>query len=901
VIVLNQALYYITPGDLLQAMIDAKAVASFASLHEFPDQVGQYHKGQLKYTRMPGGTVRCDLLGNRQRYEHSDMSWLTMTNSFCGYDDHGEDVVHVARDVKLVWELQTTCGCVSVYKFVVCPIDTEEVVMAPLEGDFNAAEEDAAVQDIASSAVPFVLGSSIDSSTLAVLGRLVRSRLSDVKDKARVSARAIEEAYAMVVRHSAQLATTVHDFAVPVWQVNRLIRDASVPPSFIEGVRDQVGVLEGHIISGIGNAATTATHLCRDILREAYKAVRALPKMAWLPRLMHDADMEWAGFIVETALSTTSIGCGANAVLEFISGNRWLSLMHMAPIVLPWWAFAALHLIWNLSRQVVLHPEPFEDVCLEGVELKPMDESSSIHVLSSECVPKVGCVLAAFSTEVSVVVPRPCGHNAEIGLRNRVLFARDPVDPVYWQDPVLAEWLPRTPAVVDYMEWLQHLTPMKRRMVQQGLGNEIVRGVIDVDTFKNTRVISIVKQEKLVKALKMNGVMDVADFKPRMISARSPAYQRHFGPACYAIGEQMKFSWGRQTPVTYSSGMSSTALGAWMASAEALEDVVFLEGDFTCFDGTIGVEALKFQYSVMRRKFDTDCDYELDLSTNGLYSKGGSHITYVTRGTRKSGNNDTSVGNSILNACFIMGAWAHCGEVANPDRMRAIVLGDDSLIAVNQACAARLMEMLQADAVRAGFKIKIDEWKLAAQASFCSQRFFAYSVELYRAAWKPGIMLAKAGFWCRPDMHWQGHVARWVTALAICLAHSYYHVPILRCLALHLCQLFVDETITDVDDMVGMLRVRNIVEQLEIMGDHDTRWVNTADCDYPAVDESQAVAQFSLIYGLSSDAIADCEAWVMKLPRSLPWTLNHAAIRRIVQVDVGEIAGLDSARDVPDA
>lgn len=133
--------------------------------------------------------------------------------------------------------------------------------------------------------------------------------------------------------------------------------------------------------------------------------------------------------------------------------------------------------------------------------------------------------------------------------------------------------------------------------------------------------------------------------------------------------------------VTFGSGLNSQQLGAWMdrAMARCQDKPHFFESDGKSWDGLIQRvhhDLKMLAYSFMDDNFLDFVERGFSVRGYGRYNEG--KLAYSIAGTVKSGHNDTTLGNSIVNAMTIF-------EVMSDLKYKGsiIVAGDDLVVVVD--------------------------------------------------------------------------------------------------------------------------------------------------------------------------------------------------------------------------
>lgn len=171
--------------------------------------------------------------------------------------------------------------------------------------------------------------------------------------------------------------------------------------------------------------------------------------------------------------------------------------------------------------------------------------------------------------------------------------------------------------------------------------------------------------------------------KARLIQGYAePRTQATLGPSVSRMQKRIVEAFSAmQGPVfiTIASGENPITLGAWMTNCMSSGVTHFYERDGKSWDATMNRYLLDAKLDCFR-PYLSEC--ELDLIRAGFSVRGSvrckmDRLRYRIRNTTKSGHNDTTIGNSVINcliayeACMRMGLSAHI-----------LVAGDDLLIGI---------------------------------------------------------------------------------------------------------------------------------------------------------------------------------------------------------------------------
>jgi hypothetical protein len=256
---------------------------------------------------------------------------------------------------------------------------------------------------------------------------------------------------------------------------------------------------------------------------------------------------------------------------------------------------------------------------------------------------------------------------------------------------------------------------------------------------------------------------DAYDKDARIIQAPDPQYKHQLGRYIKPIGKHLAELWSPASArdrregchVTYASGLTPVEVGRWFTDALTSGFGAFAwEVDFSRWDSTIGPEALFAELQFLEATFPEEADEFVDLiartndNVQGMFRGVG---TYQLRGGRRSGDPQTSCGNSFLNGAVHQYYFDQRGLNA-----RVIVLGDDMLALLDEA-SARCFIPSDYDATMRKFGLVPEPARNnnPCLASFCSQYFWPATVNgvpQHILGAKLGRQLTKLGFSYRDEV-----------------------------------------------------------------------------------------------------------------------------------------------------
>lgn len=264
-----------------------------------------------------------------------------------------------------------------------------------------------------------------------------------------------------------------------------------------------------------------------------------------------------------------------------------------------------------------------------------------------------------------VQVARSCGCNALRGLVTRHMLPFPP--PPIRAPAALGLILDLCPIIRGmaalnlgrgYPWWLEKWALSRRLEFEISLRDDTV-------AFDRTKII--VKRE-----------LYFSDAKVRIIQMyRNLATQANLGPDCYAIQIAVSALFDRLelAPgvfITIATGMNSLDLGDWMTIVVGYGCRWFYERDGVKWDSSMGYTHSEWRLRMYERILPDFADRMakcVDVRGFGVFAEG--LLAYRVGATVKSGHNDTSLGNSLINAVIACEAL-----IANGLKGDVIVCGD---------------------------------------------------------------------------------------------------------------------------------------------------------------------------------------------------------------------------------
>lgn len=309
--------------------------------------------------------------------------------------------------------------------------------------------------------------------------------------------------------------------------------------------------------------------------------------------------------------------------------------------------------------------------CLGPTDALPAARHKLLRIESVGCVDSYGAMLVAGATRPTWVM-RKCTHNA----RHALAFRHGVEPPVVTAD--FGDWFfDNFLAVVPvedvmshplmYGEWFRRWPLWKRLAFVKSER---------FDAIKPHAMKSMIKRELYMDAPSRARLIQ---FYPNL--ATQQAYAPLFSSLQYATFHSWRNVEVDGVSVTASCGMNNVGIAEWMSKVyEKFPNPHFIECDGKNWDATMQRFHHLYKLRYYRRfskefaKFVDDC-----FATTGVCVCDDGIMVYLMRGTVKSGHNDTTLGNTIINAAIIATIFKRLGV-----ECMIIVQGDDSLVAFKE-------------------------------------------------------------------------------------------------------------------------------------------------------------------------------------------------------------------------
>lgn len=316
----------------------------------------------------------------------------------------------------------------------------------------------------------------------------------------------------------------------------------------------------------------------------------------------------------------------------------------------------------------------------------------------------------------------------------------------------------------------------------------------------------------------------------------------------------------------FASGLNGIDVGRWMQQCLGAGLAWFYERDGANWDATMGRPHHDMKQHVYA-KMDPQLveDIEAMYGVRGVFrsrKKVGKPMRYEVRGTTRSGHNDTSIGNSIINfsiACTAIRNLRMSGKLPKDCRASCLVMGDDLLVAMS--CRPVLEDMV-AEEKALGITPEarvFDSWE---DVTFISSLFYPTDGGIVFGP-RPGAILAKL-FWTVKYPGKGKKAAAYVNGIVDCMYPIFRGWPIL-------------------DAFVRSHRIAGVNGKTEV------GWKLWTDGLAKSAFDSTTASWFSRRYGLSVEEISEAEELLLT-NAGRAGIMSTAATRRIVERD---LAGLE--------
>lgn len=426
----------------------------------------------------------------------------------------------------------------------------------------------------------------------------------------------------------------------------------------------------------------------------------------------------------------------------------------------------------------------------EAAVIKGPLEMVKSDLVDDMAPPTVVLVGVGFTCRMPVVSTRS-HHNLYVGVHTRVLCQVPAPAPGAWKRVEIMDdeldIIPHGGAVVSkahpheiatFEDYIARFPGGARRALINELESLDRRGLRTSSFYYS----AFIKAEKMM----LYSQHEYVPMRPRVIQALSRTAKVVGGPWFLNYTYALKKCWHNRNWLFYCSACTTDDFNQWFAWAhvDLAGDVIYVFTDFSKYDVTQGPEAMAREtehyrdLGLDRVKFGRQL--RLAMCNSTVYAKS---MRYSVPGTRKSGDSNTSSGNTKATGDCLGSFWKSHGLKGS---VRAALLGDDIFMVVRHDAVIKkfgtvdnLKDQLSKWAADLGYKLKIGVTADAIGAEFLSSRFYPVRVG-WRFGKKPGRTLVKIGY----QLHQQGRDAATYLSNFKGTLQSYLptsnHVPFLR-------------------------------------------------------------------------------------------------------------------------
>lgn len=505
--------------------------------------------------------------------------------------------------------------------------------------------------------------------------------------------------------------------------------------------------------------------------------------------LYEEGTFNWKRFLLRSAahMWLTSLPTGVAGAFHLM-WNFWVHWKH------PTWKLNSSLREPDLTTKTLVQ----SDVCCAEYPMKatPTQDGFVVKWGEAHCKPHFGLRRFWGVRDVVPTIYRSCSHNERVSMEGRVgkaLPAHSSLKVLeqvtrHWkrvcreQLPIFKRLIRPVKKPMPFLDWVHTFPPARRDALIQ-----VWRAGTELRDFKAS---SFIKREIAMKPVDQ---VETSFKDPRFIQGcplelsveagpcvRPLAKNVHHGlkPRYYTVDEILT---GKQ--IIYTCGMSGQEVGAAFASCinvitemcGAAEKVVFLEDDQSRFD----LHMMEGPFAFLHRLYSCKLPKKVAKVLRRGVSRGRTqHGTrYSIPYTMQSGWPDTSVGDTLVNACMKYSIHGYGRKWVS------IVCGDDSVTITTDLELLRIGGLPSIIEKYAAFGMEVEATvtEEPLDVGFCSGRFFPSGMS-YILMPKTGRLLAK--LLCdTKDRNVEGRKA-WLRGIAATLAHYGQVDPLLAALAI---------------------------------------------------------------------------------------------------------------------
>lgn len=327
----------------------------------------------------------------------------------------------------------------------------------------------------------------------------------------------------------------------------------------------------------------------------------------------------------------------------------------------------------------------------------------------------------------------------------------------------------------DYDGYIKRFIPSKRNAL-----NKAIESFLDGDE-DGFYYKCFIKREKQMLFTKSRYV----PAKPRVIQGVCPHAKAAFGLWFVNYSLYLKFTWNINNQIWYCCGATTDEFKYWINyhidRLGGADNVYVFCTDFSKYDVTQGELMIKSENQWYKMLGFCNLPGANEFLEQRLYARVyGKGVKFSVPGTRKSGDNDTSSGNTRTTG-MVMSFFLLLQKIKE---YAMVVLGDDNFCLIPRRYINSFMIFKQRfieHCRRLGFIAKVQIEKVIIKAEFISCRFYPTS-DGFIIGKKPGNVLTKLGWILKKAT--TKYTREYANSLLLAIIKSYLptatHVPFLR-------------------------------------------------------------------------------------------------------------------------
>jgi len=337
---------------------------------------------------------------------------------------------------------------------------------------------------------------------------------------------------------------------------------------------------------------------------------------------------------------------------------------------------------------------------------------------------------------------------------------------------------------IDSKDWALRFGGAKTRDYLKAVNESFQKG----DQQKSNRFKAFVKREVILG--KKDEVQ--SEYDPRFIVSTQPELSAAIGPWIYTASKILAGCWGTGTckyakiiPVKnihYTSGYNKSDLG------KLFDETVEIVGgnpsvmncDFSRYDGHlqgVHLEAERELYNFLFGNAELNKMLKKQDKRSGIISGAKGESLFCTlEGGRKSGDQNTSVGNSFLNVCmqlYCLSFYVDPFQLLEDDKLVMWVMGDDCLLFFSDKVTPPNLKAYKESMLLVGCEIKA-EYVNKMDVNYCSNVFVPASPHTV-ACQLPGKNICKA--YVTTSLWGEKKVRAWLKQQSLMYAQDFSHFP----------------------------------------------------------------------------------------------------------------------------